>query len=135
MHFTLRQLEVFVAVAQDGTVSGAAHRLAMSQSAASTALGELERQFEVQLFDRIGRSLRLNAVGRDLLPRAVALLDRAEEIEGLLTRHAVFGDLAIGATLTVGNDLATLVVAVVYRLVKARLVRRSAVMRGALQGR
>ena len=111
MHFTLRQLEVFVAVAQDGTVSGAAHRLAMSQSAASTALGELERQFEVQLFDRIGRSLRLNAVGRDLLPRAVALLDRAEEIEGLLTRHAVFGDLAIGATLTVGNYLATLVVA------------------------
>ncbi|MBL8445785.1 MAG: LysR family transcriptional regulator [Zoogloeaceae bacterium] len=111
MHFTLRQLEVFVAVAQDGTVSGAAHRLAMSQSAASTALGELERQFEVQLFDRIGRSLRLNAVGRDLLPRAVALLDRADEIEGLLTRHAVFGDLAIGATLTVGNYLATLVVA------------------------
>jgi DNA-binding transcriptional LysR family regulator len=111
MHFTLRQLEVFVAVAQDGTVSAAAHRLAMSQSAASTALGELERQFEVQLFDRIGRSLRLNAVGEELLPRAVGLLDRAAEIEGVLARHAVFGDLSIGATLTVGNYLATLVVA------------------------
>lgn len=111
MHFTLRQLEVFVAVAQDGTVSAAAHRLAMSQSAASTALGELERQFEVQLFDRVGRSLRLNAVGQDLLPRAVGLLDRADEIEGILARHAVFGDLSIGATLTVGNYLATLVVA------------------------
>lgn len=111
MHFTLRQLEVFLAVAQEGTVSAAAHRLAMSQSAASTALGELERQFEVQLFDRLGRSLRLNAVGRDLLPRAVGLLDRAAEIEGVLGRHAVFGDLALGATLTVGNYLATLVVA------------------------
>jgi DNA-binding transcriptional LysR family regulator len=111
MHFSLRQLEVFVAVAQDGTVSAAAQRLAMSQSAASTALGELERQFEVRLFDRIGRSLRLNAVGQDLLPRAVGLLDRAAEIEGALGRHAVFGDLAIGATLTVGNYLATLVVA------------------------
>ena len=111
MHFTLRQLEVFVAVAQDGTVSAAAHRLAMSQSAASTAVGELERQFDVQLFDRVGRSLRLNAVGKDLLPRAVALLDRATEIEGVLVRHAVFGDLSIGATLTVGNYLATLVVA------------------------
>jgi len=111
MHFTLRQLEVFLAVAQEGTVSAAARRLAMSQSAASTALGELERQFEVRLFDRIGRSLRLNAVGQDLLPRAVGLLDRAAEIEGVLGRHAVFGDLAIGATLTVGNYLATLVVA------------------------
>lgn len=111
MHFTLRQLEVFVAVAQDGSVSAAAHRLAMSQSAASTAVGELERQFDVQLFDRVGRSLRLNAVGKDLLPRAVALLDRASEIEGVLARHAVFGDLSIGATLTVGNYLATLVVA------------------------
>lgn len=111
MHFSLRQLEVFVAVAQHGTVSQAAHHLAMSQSAASTALGELERQFDLQLFDRVGRSLRLNAVGRDLLPRAVGLLDRAGEIEGLLARHAVFGDLSIGATLTVGNYLATLVVA------------------------
>ena len=40
-----------------------------------------------------------------------------------------------GAGLLGGVALATLVVAVVYRLVKARLVRRSAVMRGALQGR
>jgi DNA-binding transcriptional LysR family regulator len=111
MHFTLRQIEVFLAVAQEGTVSAAAQRLAMSQSAASTALGELERQFEVRLFDRVGRSLRLNAVGQDLLPRAVGLLDRAAEMEGVLDRHAVFGDLSIGATLTVGNYLATLVVA------------------------
>ena len=43
---------------------------------------------------------------------------------------------AHGTTLLLGGvALATLVVAVVYRLVKARLVRRSAVMRGALQGR
>lgn len=111
MHFTLRQIEVFLAIAQEGTVSAAAHRLAMSQSAASTALGELERQFDVRLFDRIGRSLRLNVVGQDLLPKAVGLLDRAEEIEGALGRQAVFGDLSIGATLTIGNYLATLVVA------------------------
>ena len=43
---------------------------------------------------------------------------------------------AHGTTLLLaGMALAILVVAVVYRLVKARLVRRSAVMRGALQGR
>ncbi|MDY0012742.1 MAG: LysR substrate-binding domain-containing protein [Rhodocyclaceae bacterium] len=111
MHFSLRQLEVFVVIAQQGTVSAAAERLAMSQSAASTALGELERQFEVQLFDRHGRSLRLNATGQALLPRAVALLDQAAELEDMLARRTVFGELRIGATLTVGNYLATLVVA------------------------
>ena len=42
MHYTLRQLEVFVAVAQHESVSHAARALAMSQSATSTALAELE---------------------------------------------------------------------------------------------
>jgi DNA-binding transcriptional LysR family regulator len=111
MKFSLRQIEVFVAVAQQGTVSRAAELLAMSQSAASTALGEMERQFDVQFFDRLGRNLRLNAVGRELLPRAVGLLDRAAEIDALLGRHTFFGDLRVGATLTIGNYLATLVVA------------------------
>ena len=79
MHFTLRQLEVFVAVAQHENVSRAAKALALSQSATSTALAELERQFSCQLLDRVGKRLRLNALGLQLLPKAVALLDRAEE--------------------------------------------------------
>ena len=48
MHYTLRQLEVFVAVAQHESVSHAARALAMSQSATSTALAELERQYFLQ---------------------------------------------------------------------------------------
>jgi len=78
MHFTLRQLEVFVAVAQHESVSHAARVLAMSQSATSTALAELERQFDCQLLDRQGKRLKLNALGFQLLPKAVALLDRGE---------------------------------------------------------
>jgi DNA-binding transcriptional LysR family regulator len=74
-------------------------------------LGEFERQFDLQLFDRIGKSLRINETGRQLLPRAVELLDRAHEIEALLQGHAGFGYMKIGATLTVGNYLATLLVA------------------------
>src|SRR5471032_2988419 len=52
MRLTLRQLEVFVAIARDGNVTHAADRISMSQSAASTALGELEKQFGRPLFDR-----------------------------------------------------------------------------------
>jgi len=111
MKFTLRQLEVFVAIGRSGNVSRAAEEIPLSQSATSTALGEFERQFGLQLFDRVGKSLRLNEVGRQLLPRAVELLDRANEVEDLLEGRSGFGPLSIGATLTIGNYLTTLIVA------------------------
>ena len=111
MRHSYRQLEVFVAVARHGSVSRAADAIALSQSAASTALGELERQFGSQLFDRLGKSLRLNALGTQLLPKAVAILDRAGEFEQLMAGGAGFGKLKVGATLTIGNYLAVLVVA------------------------
>lgn len=111
MKFTLRQLEVFAAVARHESVSRAAEELAMSQSAASTALGELERIYDKALFDRVGKSLRLNEIGALLLPAAVELLDHAGEIDNLLEGRSGFGTLKIGATLTIGNYLAILIVA------------------------
>ena len=111
MKYSLRQLEIFVAISRTESVSRAAETLSLSQSATSTALSELERQFDLQLFDRVGKSLRINETGQQLLPRAVELLDRAKEIENLLQGHAGFGHMKIGATLTVGNYLATILVA------------------------
>ena len=111
MKYTLRQLEIFVAVSRAESVSRAAEQLFLSQSATSTALGEFERQFNLQLFDRVGKSLSINETGRQLLPRAVELIDRAKEIEAQLSGHASFGEMHIGATLTVGNYLVTLLVA------------------------
>ncbi len=111
MKYSLRQLEIFVAISRTASVSRASEVLSLSQSATSTALSELERQFDLQLFDRGGKSLRINETGQQLLPRAVELLDRAKEIENLLQGHAGFGHMKIGATLTVGNYLATILVA------------------------
>jgi DNA-binding transcriptional LysR family regulator len=108
MKFTLKQLDIFIAVARSQSVSRAAETLSLSQSAASTALAELERQFDCQLFDRIGKRLQLNGLGKQLLPAAVDVLDRAQELEELLRGRGGFGALNVGATLTVGNYLATL---------------------------
>lgn len=110
MRFTLRQIQVFVAVAQHESVSRAAESLALSQSATSTSLMELERQFDCQLFDRQGKRLRLNAMGQQLLTPAANLLDQTRDIEQLLSGQAGFGSLHIGATLTIGNYLATLLI-------------------------
>lgn len=111
MRYSLRQLEVFVAVSRLESVSRACEYLALSQSAASTALIEFEKQFDIQLFDRVGKTLRINELGKQLLPMAVELLDRAKEVEELLQGHGSIGHLKIGATLTVGNYLATILVA------------------------
>ena len=107
MHFTLRQLQVFAAIARQQSVSRAAESLSLSQSATSTSLAELERQSGCLLFDRAGKRLWLNPLGRQLLPQVMALLDQAKAIEDLLAGKTGFGSLNLGATLTVGNYLAT----------------------------
>ena len=106
MKYTLRQLEVFLATARAQTLSHAARTLAMSQSAASDALAGLEQQFDVRLFDRIGKRLQLNETGRSLLPAVEELLVRARKLEGALGRQEATGPLAVGATLSIGNYLA-----------------------------
>ena len=105
MKFTFRQLEVFLATASQENLSKAATALAMSQSAASDALKELEHQFGIRLFDRVGKRLQLNDFGRLLQPRAEELLSRATELEQTLSVHQGIGAIKVGATLSIGNSL------------------------------
>jgi DNA-binding transcriptional LysR family regulator len=106
MRYTLRQLEVFLEIARGESVSRAAAALAMSQSAASGSLADLERQFEVRLFDRIGKRLQLSQLGRSVRAQAEAMLDQARAFEEALANQQSVGRLRIGATLTIGNYLA-----------------------------
>lgn len=104
LHLTLRQLQVFVAVAEAGSTVAAAHTLALSQSATSAALNELERQLGLRLFDRAGRRLLLNDCGRALMGRARPVLDAARAIEHI-GKDAVAQreQLRIGASTTIGH--------------------------------
>lgn len=106
MRYTLRQLQVFLAVAHFENVTRAAASLSMSQSACSGALKDLEQQYNVQLFDRVGKRLQTNELGRLLRPRAEALLEMAAELEQNFKRHKDVGQIKLGATLTIGNYLA-----------------------------
>jgi len=101
MQITLRQLEIFAAIAREGGITAAARRIGLSQAAASQALAELENQLQRRLFDRHGRRLVGNAAGRDLLPAAVQVLDQVRDIEaGAGGRPLV---LNLCASLTAGN--------------------------------
>ena len=104
MRLTLRQLQIFVAVASNGSTSGASLEMALSQSATSSAVNELERVLSLRFFDRGGKRLLLNDNGRALLPRALALLDGAASIEQIShDGSAQAQSLRIGASTTVGN--------------------------------
>jgi len=116
MRYSLRQLEVFLATARHENVTRAARELAMSQSAASGALGELENQFGVRLFDRRGKRLQLSELGKQLRPEAERLLDQAQAFEQALAGEDVVGGLEIGATLTIGNYVAVNMIADFRRL-------------------
>jgi DNA-binding transcriptional LysR family regulator len=107
MAITLRQLDIFAATAASGNLTRAAGRIGLSQSAASMALAELERQFSEPLFDRVGKRLVLNERGRALLPRAQEVLARVREIGDLFGSEAgrLAGELRIGASSTIGNYL------------------------------
>lgn len=106
MKYTLRQLEIFLAVAESNNVSRAAQTLSLSQPAVSGALAELEQQFDIQLFDRVGKRLKLNEAGASLRAEAQGVMDRAIELEDHFRENDEVGRLNVGATLTIGNYLA-----------------------------
>jgi DNA-binding transcriptional LysR family regulator len=109
MRITLRQMAIFTAVAEAGSTTAAAQRVALSQSATSAALNELEKLLDARLFDRVGTRLVLNDTGRALLPQARAVLDGAAGIErefGVAARDGSGpAPLRIGASTTIGNYL------------------------------
>ena len=71
---TLDQMRIFVTVAEAGSFRAAATRLARVQSAVSHAIGNLETQLGVTLFDRSGHRPTLTVEGRALLEDARAVL-------------------------------------------------------------
>ena len=111
MRYTLRQLQVFLAVAHQQNLTKAADELSMSQSAASSALKELEERYDIQLFDRIGKRLQLNEQGQFVRNKAEALLAQAYELDQSLLKHADAGPISVGATLSIGNYLAVRLIA------------------------
>jgi DNA-binding transcriptional LysR family regulator len=107
MRLTLRQLQIFLAVAQSGSTTAAADQVALSQSATSAALNELENLLDCRLFDRVGKRLILNDNGRLLLPQAAQVVDGAKTIEQqfLMPGMAQGGGLQIGSSTTIGSYL------------------------------
>ncbi|MFI4941306.1 MAG: LysR family transcriptional regulator [Burkholderiales bacterium] len=115
MRISLRQLQIFLAIAKSGSTAAAADLVALSQSAASAALNELESLLETKLFDRVGKRLLLNDNGRLLLPQARQMLDAATTIERQFNApdDTTGAGLRIGASTTIGIYLLPAILAAI----------------------
>ena len=101
---TLRQFEVFLAVAKAGSFRAAAEAMHLSQPALSQHVAEMERELGTRLFDRLGRKVALTEGGRVLEGHALRLfatLASAREAVGELG-GLKRGSLIIGASTTPG---------------------------------
>ncbi len=111
MRITLKQLRIFAAVARFENMTQAAEDIALTQSAMSMALKELESQLEAPLFHRYGKRIKLNPKGEVLLPKVLQLLQLAQEIEYDAGVEDLAGLLRVGASSTIGNYLVPAIIA------------------------
>ncbi|WP_246329758.1 LysR family transcriptional regulator [Geomonas limicola] len=99
---SLRSLRVLSAVASKGTFAAAADQLGLTQSAISLQIKNLEDELGVQLFERTGRSPRLNMNGRYAVERVQEILRIYDEMKARLSpSDGVRGVLTLGVVPTV----------------------------------
>ncbi|MCK8616041.1 LysR family transcriptional regulator [Gordonia sp. C13] len=94
----MRQLEYFVAVADEESFTAAAHRVHTTQPNISAQVRSLERELGSALFDRSARSVRLTDAGHAALPAARAALAAAREVADAVSevRGLLRGSLSVG---------------------------------------
>ena len=100
MAFTLRQLQYFVAVAEQGSITRAAQNLSISQSSVTEALKELESDLGVELFDRHPRGLSITHNGHQFLRHATKILATVSDARTSFSgqQNEAGGTLNIGVT-------------------------------------
>lgn len=102
MSLNFRHVKYFVATANLGQVSRAAKELAISQSAITTAIKEIEAMVGVRLFERTAQGMELTEGGRRFLASANRILTSIDEaLTTSATTEEVSGSISVAASYTV----------------------------------
>lgn len=101
---TLEQLRIFIVVAREQHIRKSSEKLNLTQSAVSSAIKALEDRYQVKLFDRVGRSIELNSLGKAFLGEAEQIVASVKAGEDILTDLSDLksGQVNVMASRTVG---------------------------------
>lgn len=103
---TIRHLKIFVSVCEhNNSVTKAAESLYIAQPTVSQTIAELERQYNVELFERINKRLVLTDIGKELLMKAKEILTGFEDFENLAESRGKTPRVRIGSALTLGQTV------------------------------
>ncbi len=105
MKLTLRQIEIFLKVVEQGHLTNVAKKMGLSQSAVSMSIKELENILGRPLFDRINKKLILNEVGRSFHQAVEPIYRKMEDIEYEFQNTADKGTVRVGASTTIVDYL------------------------------
>ncbi|MBN3752755.1 LysR family transcriptional regulator [Paraburkholderia sp. Tr-20389] len=97
----LRELKTLIAVAQEGTFAAAGSRIGLTQAAVSAQMQRLEAEFGFALFDREGRTARLNAMGQQVLMQAQEVVRLYNNLSSMAADPAANVRVNIGAIASV----------------------------------
>ncbi|MBC8531719.1 LysR family transcriptional regulator [Gehongia tenuis] len=100
---TIRHLKIFIEVAGTGNMSQAAEKLFITQPSVSQAIADIERYYQIRLFERFSKKLFITEAGRELLGYARHIVSLFEEMEAVALNRAEVPFLRVGATVTVGT--------------------------------
>ena len=102
---TIRNLEIFVKVADCGSMTAASEALYIAQPTVSQAIAELESHYGIRLFDRLSKKLYITESGKQLLGYARHIITLHGEMELAMKDPEKSGLLKVGASLTIGAEL------------------------------
>ncbi len=102
---TIRHLEIFLRVAETKSMSTAAKELFISQPTVSGSIAELEREYNVRLFERLNKRLYITEAGEKLRIYAGKMLNLQNEIQRQMSSAEDTTPVRIGATVTIGTSL------------------------------
>lgn len=101
---TIRHLKVFITVCKHGSMTKAAEELFIAQPAVSNTISEIEKNYNVVLFNRINKRLHLTEEGKNLYIKAQEVISSFEEFEELAQNSSLKPLLKIGSSLTIGKQ-------------------------------
>ena len=101
---TIRHLKVFLCVCKHQSMTKAAEELFIAQPAVSNTISEIEKNYNVKLFERINKKLFLTEEGKVLLIKAQEVITAFNEFEEVALNSSKKPLLKIGSSLTIGKQ-------------------------------